>query len=163
MRLLTSVGLSILLPASLVAQSLNPRAAALRHATVVSSASASSVARGATVTLWADVTPKPGIHIYAEGAKEFSPVALTLVKLPDVTAAAPKYPSPTAPVSLKATAIDAPAYYTTFRIAQTITIATTAKAGEMIAVQGSVNYQACDDRLCYPVTSEPVSWTVTVK
>jgi hypothetical protein len=26
-----------------------------------------------------------------------------------------------------------------------------------------VNYQACDDRVCYPPESSPVSWTVVVK
>lgn len=136
---------------------------ALQHATIIGAVSTPSVAPGGTATLWADVTPKPGIHIYAAGAQEFSPVALVLVKRAGLTAAAPSYPPPSAPVSLKTAIADAPAYYSKFRISQPITIAKSAKSGDSMVVEGRVNYQACDAHLCYPVTSEPVSWTVTVK
>jgi hypothetical protein len=37
------------------------------------------------------------------------------------------------------------------------------KSGETIVVAGKVTYQACDDRVCYPPESAPVSWTVNVK
>jgi hypothetical protein len=30
-------------------------------------------------------------------------------------------------------------------------------------VSGTVNYQACDDRVCYPPESSPITWTVVVK
>ena len=146
-----------------VPQTLSPKALALQHATVIGASSASSVAPGGVVTLWADVAPKPGIHIYAAGAQEFSPVSLVLVKRGGVTAGVPSYPPPSAPLSLKTAVVDAPAYYGKFRITQPITIAKSAKSGESMVVEGRVNYQACDDRLCYPVTSEPVSWTLTVK
>jgi hypothetical protein len=56
-----------------------------------------------------------------------------------------------------------PAYRKTFRIAVPITVKATAKRGETLTVGGAVNYQACDDRLCYPVTAAPVTWTLTVK
>jgi hypothetical protein len=32
-----------------------------------------------------------------------------------------------------------------------------------VTVAGTVNYQACDDRVCYPPESAPVMWTVLVK
>jgi hypothetical protein len=44
-----------------------------------------------------------------------------------------------------------------------VTIKGTAKPGDVVSIAGAVNYQACDDRLCYPVTAAPVAWKVTVK
>jgi hypothetical protein len=162
-RILLSALILAAVPVAAVPQTLSPKALALQHATVVGAVSTPSVAPGGTANLWADVTPKPGIHIYAAGAQEFSPVALVMVKRVGINAGTPNYPAPSAPLSLKSTISDAPAYYGKFRITQPITIAKSAKSGESMVVEGRVNYQACDDRLCYPVTSEPVSWTLTVK
>ena len=33
----------------------------------------------------------------------------------------------------------------------------------LLIIGGGVTYQACDDRLCYPVNVAPVTWTVTVQ
>jgi hypothetical protein len=32
-----------------------------------------------------------------------------------------------------------------------------------MTVSGTVNYQSCDDKVCYPPESAPVTWTLTVK
>jgi DsbC/DsbD-like thiol-disulfide interchange protein len=56
-----------------------------------------------------------------------------------------------------------PAYKQPFRIALPVTIKSTSKKGDVVTIAGAVRYQACDDRLCYPVTAAPVSWTVSVK
>jgi Disulphide bond corrector protein DsbC len=50
-----------------------------------------------------------------------------------------------------------------FRLTQDVTLDTSAKPGSTVAVAGTVNFQACDDRVCYPPENAPVSWTVTVK
>jgi hypothetical protein len=132
-----------------------------QHASVAGSASAAAVAPGGTITLWADVTPNPSIHIYAEGAKDFTPVALTLTPGP-FKAGRTVYPKPD--VASAPGALDAvPAYKGAFRIAVPVTIASTAKPGSTLTVGGAVKYQACDDRLCYPVAVAPVTWAVAVK
>jgi hypothetical protein len=56
-----------------------------------------------------------------------------------------------------------PAFQKPFRLTQDITLDKSAKAGSTVTVTGTVNYQACDDRVCYPPESSPVSWTVVVK
>ena len=43
------------------------------------------------------------------------------------------------------------------------TLAKSVKAGERVVVNGLVKYQACDDRMCYPATTAPVSWALMVK
>jgi hypothetical protein len=67
-------------------------------------------------------------------------------------------------MSLSAGATQAvPVYRKPFRIGQPITIAATAQSGQTLTIAGVINYQACDDKLCYPTAALPVSWTVAVK
>ena len=133
----------------------------VQHASVVATGPAAASA-GSLVTLWADVTPNPSIHIYAEGAKDFTPVSLVLTPNTGIAAGRPKYPKAdmaSAPGATEAV----PAYKQAVRIAMPVTIKSTAKPGDVVSIAGAVNYQACDDRLCYPVTAAPVAWKVTVK
>src|SRR4051794_13242945 len=70
----------------------------VQHASVVATANPAAASPGSLVTLWADVTPNPSIHIYAEGAKDFTPVSLVLTPHAGITAGPGKYPKPgTAP------------------------------------------------------------------
>ena len=114
------------------------------------------------MTLWADVTPKPNIHVYASDKDGFTPVKLVLTPRADLTIGKVKSPeaelSPTLGVS-----DPVPVYRKMFRLAEPITVAATAKPGEELTIAGVVNYQACDDRVCYPTASLPISWTVRVK
>jgi hypothetical protein len=75
-----------------------------------------------------------------------------------VSAGKPTYPKaePVAIAGAEAT----PAYRTTFRIVQPVTIAA---AGHDVQISGVLNYQACDDRVCYPVAALPVTWTVAAR
>jgi hypothetical protein len=108
------------------------------------------------VTLALDVTPNPGIHVYAPGAKEFTPVSLILTPHADVTPAKPVYPKAD---SVAPPAEDgAPAYYKRFRITQPVTMKK--GSGGDVVIAGVLNYQSCDERVCYPVASLPVSWTL---
>jgi hypothetical protein len=131
-----------------------------QHASVAPSASVASVAPGGKLTLWAEVTPFPAIHIYAAGAKDFTPVSLVVTPMAHVRTGKPVYPKADgdAPGDLE----PVPAYKQPFRIAVPVTIAGTAPRGP-ITISGAVNYQACDDRLCYPASSAPVTWHVAVR
>jgi DsbC/DsbD-like thiol-disulfide interchange protein len=110
---------------------------------------------GGKVTLALDVTPNPGVHVYAAGAHEFTPVSLVLTPRAGVTAGQPAYPK--ADARPLAAVDDAPAYYKPFRITQPLTVS--AKTGEVV-VAGVLTYQSCDERVCYPAASLPVTWTV---
>ncbi|HUR35031.1 MAG TPA: protein-disulfide reductase DsbD domain-containing protein [Vicinamibacterales bacterium] len=133
-----------------------------QHASVSAVASAPAAAPGSGVTLWADVTPNRSIHIYAEGASAFTPVSLVLTPNPSVVAGKPKYPRPQV-ASTPGAVETVPAYTQKFRIVVPVTIKPSAKAGDALTIGGVIHYQACDDRLCYPVTSAPVVWNVLVK
>jgi hypothetical protein len=55
-----------------------------------------------------------------------------------------------------------PQYLKTFRIRQPITLGAV-KSGDRVDVSGTLSYQACDDRMCYPPTTAAVAWTVNVR
>src|SRR5262249_23773039 len=132
-----------------------------QHIAVETATSAPAVTRGGRMTLYADVTPKASIHVYAEGAADFTPVSLTLVPRAGTTLLAATYP-PAEKVTTVGTLVSVPAYKKPFRIAQPVVLASSMPPGEVV-LTGVVSYQACDDRLCYPATAIPVRWTFTVK
>ena len=145
-----------------VAQSLIlPKDGALQQISVDASPSASTVAKGGTVSLWADVTPKPKIHVYATDKYGFTPLALTFRPQASLTFGTAKYPIPEVGIS-PGTDMLIPMYTKPFRLTQTVTISSTAKPGPMTIV-GTINYESCNDTLCFPATKLPVTWTVTVK
>jgi hypothetical protein len=138
----------------LLAQSLLAPKPTVQHVTA-----APAVVRGANgaVTLALDVTPDPRMHVYAAGAKDFTAVTLILTPHTDVTAGKPVYPK--ADMASAPGSDDAPAYSKAFRITQPVTVK--GGAAKDLTIGGVLNYQACDDRVCYPVSSLPVSWTLS--
>src|SRR5580704_743649 len=62
------------------------------HATVTPSPAEVSAAVGAKVALSVDVTPKPGIHVYAPGSKDYIPVEVKLDAAAAIKAGKVTYP-----------------------------------------------------------------------
>jgi DsbC/DsbD-like thiol-disulfide interchange protein len=131
-----------------------------KHLTVATSTSAASVAPGSKVSLFVDVTPDPGIHVYAPGAKDFLPIALTLEPAAGAAIGKTLYPK-----SELMTFADekVPVFQKSFRLVQDMTIARSTKRGTTMTISGTVRYQACDDAVCFIPASAPVRWTVSVK
>jgi thiol:disulfide interchange protein DsbD len=145
--------------AALLAQILSP-APKPGHATILSSPTEVNGAAGAKLALFVDVTPKPGIHVYAPGSKDYIPITVKLNAQPEIKAGKVAYPK-----SEIMTFADekVPVFQKPFRLTQDVTLDKSAKAGSTVTVSGTVNYQACDDRVCYPPESSPITWTVMVK
>ena len=133
-----------------------------QHVTVKAGASAPDVAAGSTVSLWVDVTPKANIHVYAPGAKDFQPVTMSVMSGKEFAAGKAQFPAAT-PIVLPGVKDRVPAYSSTFRITQPITAAKTAAHGGAIVVSATINYQACDDRVCFPPATMPVFWRIAIK
>lgn len=130
------------------------------------SVSDATVAPGERVTLRIDVTPGPRMHVYAPGQQGYIPIALTLTATPDVRIVHPMvYPPPGtyyfAPLEETVKVYEKP-----FRLLQDVTLALTpalrkrATAGETLHLSGSLEYQACDDKVCYRPLTVPVEWTM---
>ena len=130
------------------------------HAIVLPSPPEVSGKAGAKVALFVDVTPKPNIHVYAPGNEFYIPITVKLNPQADVKAGKLAYPK-----SEMATIADerVSVFQKPFRLTQEVEVGKAAKPGSSIVVAGTVNYQACDDKVCFPPESAPVSWTIAVK
>lgn len=148
--------------AALLLQTLAPAPPAVQRVTVVTGVSAERAAAGGAASLWVDVVPKAGIHVYAPGAKGFDAVVLFVAPRTGMTFGKAQYPAGE-PMASPGTTERVPVYTKMFRITQPVTLARTVKSGEDLLVSGAVRYQACDDRLCYPTASIPVSWIVRMR
>ena len=130
------------------------------HATIAASPAAVDAKAGDKVLLSVDVTPKPGIHVYAPGNDDYIPVTIKLTPGAEVKAGKLAYPkSEMAMIAGEKVAV----FQKAFRLTQEITVDKAAKAGSTVVVPGTVNYQACDDKVCFPPESAPVSWSVAVR
>ena len=149
----------IALFAALLAQisSLTPRPG---HAAVSSSPAEVSAKAGTKLQLFVDVAPKAGIHVYAPGSKDYIAVAVKLAPQLEVKAGKVEYPK-SEMMSFADERV--PVFQKPFRLTQPVTLDKSVKAGATVTVAGTVTYQACDDRVCYPPESAPVAWTVMVK
>jgi hypothetical protein len=166
--------LAALHAASLAAQ---PHAAASRpalaisrvtpHLTFTAALSPTVIEPGTRMSIVVDVVPKKGIHVYAPGTK-YRPIAIALRPDALLRIDAPVYPKPTPyifkPLNEEVLVYDAP-----FRLALDV-IAGSADAqrarwrrGSELAIKGTLEYQACNDTVCYLPVSVPVQWTVRVK
>jgi DsbC/DsbD-like thiol-disulfide interchange protein len=132
------------------------------HLQVAAHVGAVVAAPGATVSLLADITPNPGIHVYAPGSKGYVPIALTVGSNKEITPGKIVYPQSEtlffAPLSETVLVYQKP-----FRLTRPVTLAKSVKSGTTVVITGSVDYQACDDKICFVPETVPVSWSVRVK
>jgi len=131
------------------------------HATITPSPVEVDGKAGARLSLFVDVEPKPGIHVYAPGSGEFYiPITVKLNPQAQLKPGKVAYPkSETMIFADEKVAV----FEKSFRLTQDVTLDKSLKTGATVVVTGTVNYQACDDKVCYPPESAPVSWTVLVK
>jgi DsbC/DsbD-like thiol-disulfide interchange protein len=135
-----------------------------KHLTVATSANPAAVAPGARVSLVVEVAPKPTMHVYAPGQKDFIPVSLTLAASDAITAETAQFPV-AEKLEVKDLGETHLVYSKPFRIVQNVTIAKSALAtrSSAITVKGTLKYQACDASICYAPVSVPVTWTLALQ
>ena len=117
-----------------------------KQLTATVGASNSTVAPGQRIALTLDVELGPNMHVYAPGVEGYIPIDWKMEDSGAAQAHAPVFPR-AEKLYLKAIDETVPAYRGHFRLIRDITIAPGA-AGSF-AVDGSLRYQACDDRVCY--------------
>jgi peroxiredoxin len=135
---------------------------------VVTYASDEVVAPGTLFSLVFEVTPKRNVHVYAPGAKDYRPIAFTLDPNPLLITRPMQYPSPEI-YHFKPLDERVPVFQKPFRLTQRVGF--TAAADKRAAVEvlgtvtltGALQYQACDDRVCFAPQSVPLSYTVRVR
>jgi peroxiredoxin len=128
-------------------------------------------APGNRVTLVAELALPTDLHVYAPGVEGYKPIALEMNANPRATLHPPNYPKSKV-LLLPAIGEKVPVFEGKFRIAQDVTVAfdtdfskavaSGPASGTPLTLDGNLLYQACDSKICYPPTSVPVSWQVTV-
>jgi hypothetical protein len=160
-----SSGTSILARLGVRVEAAGATRAVGKQIAVVTGTSETDAPPGRRLTLIADVTPAPRMHVYAPGQQGYIPIAITLDESPDVRPAPPRFPAPGtyffAPLNETVKVYAAP-----FRISQEVTLGLSrdlrqrATARETLTITGKLDYQACDDAVCYRPDTIPLRWTV---
>ena len=132
------------------------------HITMATSVNSAQAPAGSTVRLFVDVTPDAKVHVYAPGAKDYLPIALVVTPRPGIKVGKLAYPK-SQDWYFEPLKEHVPVFQAPFRLEQTVTLSASLKAGDKVTVAGVLNYQACDDVVCFNPVSTPVTWTVTVK
>jgi len=133
-----------------------------KHAAIATPPATADATAGGKVSLVVEMTPNPGIHVYAPGAKDYLPVKLTLKPQPDIRIGKLTYPK-SEMVHFAALNETVPVYQKPFKLLQDVALGKAAKPGSTLAVSGTLEFQACDDKVCFVPESVPVSWTVAIK
>jgi len=127
-----------------------------------------AVAVGNRFTIAVDVTPRRGIHVYAPGAAGYRVITLSVAEQPAIRVLPIVYPpSETylfAPLNERVAVYQKP-----FRLLREVVVEGTPQAQAALRGQttltlaGTLEYQACDDKVCFNPVALPVSWTLSVR
>jgi DsbC/DsbD-like thiol-disulfide interchange protein len=164
--LLTSVA-ALGFVAAISAQSSEPLRKDTMHLTVNTSISDAEISAGEKVSVTFDITPKRGMHVYAPGKHDYQVIAVKIDPQPWLKVAPTNYP-PSEIYDFKELNEKVETYGKPFKLVQDITVLNTAAAKKALAASplkltGKLEYQACDDKVCYAPTRIPVSFDLTVK
>jgi hypothetical protein len=138
------------------------------HLNLIAAASDEEVTPGKRFSLVFDIEPKPGMHVYAPGRHTYQIVRIDLDPKPWLRTYPVTYPASEI-YHFKPLDERVEVYQKPFRIVQDATILASPDVQKMLAGQSSVTltgrleYQACDDKLCYSPQSVPITWTLVLK
>jgi peroxiredoxin len=135
-----------------------------KQITATIGASNSSVAPGQRIALTLDIDLPPSMHVYAPGVADYIPIDWKMEDSDTAEVHAPVFPR-AEKLYLKAIDETVPAYRNRFRLTRDITIPPENKLKPAVdssghfVVEGSLRYQACDDRVCYIPQMLSLQWT----
>jgi hypothetical protein len=138
------------------------------HLEITSFVSDEVVAPGSLFSIVFDVKPNAGIHVYAPGAKDYRIINFRMDANPILSTRPLQYPASEI-YHFKPLDERVPVFQKPFRLVQSMAISTSSdartalKGVDTITISGSLEYQACDDRLCFTPRSIPVSYTVRLR
>ena len=135
-----------------------------RQLNLTASASDSTVTAGQKITLALEINLRPNMHLYAPGVEGYIAVDWKAKDSAAARAGDVRYPA-SEKLYLKAIDETVPVYRDRFRLIRDITIGQDAAVQPLldpsgqIIVEGSLRYQACDDRVCYIPQELPLKWS----
>jgi len=154
--MLTAAGASVAAPAAATGET--------KHLKFTVSVAPRIASTGDRITLTVDVSPKARMHVYAPGSK-YRPIKISIGPQRALTIEQTVYPRAE---SYYFTPLNEtqPVYQKPFRLQVGMTIGeiepSSAGTDSTITIAGELDYQACDDRVCYLPESIPLRWTMKV-
>ncbi len=120
------------------------------------------VSAGSDLTLTFEVTPGRRIHIYAPGA-DYQVVTVKLDPQPGLKPRDLVYP-PSELYRFEPLDETVPVYQKTFTLKQVVAVAPAALKGkDSVTLSGALEYQACDDKVCFKPNAIPFKFELRVK
>jgi len=123
---------------------------------------------GNLITLTAEVRLPPDVHVYAPGTKGYKTVKLSIDPLPDFETRKADYPAAKI-LYLPAIQERVPVFQGTFRIRQELKVNSMAEFsgalgadGKKVTVKGTLEYQACDSKICFLPAAAPLEWHLEI-
>ena len=130
------------------------------HLSFIASLSPDTVKAGGRLSLIVNITPKKRMHVYAPGTK-YRAVTVTLNKHASLKPSRLVYPKPSIYI-FKPLQEQVLVYSDTFTLTMDIAVGKVPAKGAPLKIMGTLNYQACDDRVCYLPESVPLEWVIPV-
>lgn len=118
---------------------------------------------GNVFTLFVDVHPKPGVHVYAPGAHDYQGLRVTLEENPYLKVRDVQY-APAATLTLPLLGEELPVYSRPVRVSIDAALpsrqdlAPLLESGAPLEIRGTIHLQACDDRVCWPPQTFLLEW-----
>lgn len=138
------------------------------HLSMTASISDAVAAPGERLAITVNVTPKRGMHLYAPGKHDYRVVQLTLDPQPWLKPQATVYPASEI-YYFKPLDERVEVFMKAFRLRRDVTLLATPAAQKLlggmteVTLTGALEYQACDDKVCFNPARVPISFTVSLK
>lgn len=151
-----------------VVASAAPVTAETAHLSVTASITDATVAPGERVSIDARIVPRRAVHVYAPGKHTYQVVQLVVDTAPWLRIHETTYPG-SERYHFKPLDEQVDVYSKPFRLTRDVTILATQEAQKLLAnmptvvIEGAVEYQACNDRMCYLPSRVPFTFALRVK
>lgn len=139
------------------------------HLTAVTYVTDRDAAPGTHFSVVLDVTPADRIHVYAPGVSGgYKPITLTIATQPGLVNRAVQFPRAD-DYFFRPLNEHVAVYQRPFRIVQDLEIDPAPQSAAALAdrsemkIAGTLDYQACDDKVCFNPQSVPLRWTIGLK
>jgi peroxiredoxin len=139
--------------------------ASTSHLEVTSYASDSSIAAGNRFSLVLEIVPGRRMHVYAPGATGYKVIAFNVEPHPHLRVGDTRYPASEI-YHFKPLNERVPTFQRAFTLTREVVLDGTREAQqalrgqESLRISGTLDYQACDDKVCFNPVSVPLAWTV---
>ncbi len=138
------------------------------HLAITSYATDQTVAAGTHFSVVLDIKPEPRVHVYAPGVTGYKPIALAIEPRPGLLIREAQFPK-AEDYFFEPLNEHVAVYQHAFRVVQDLTIDPGPQGQEALkglsslTINGTLNYQACDDKICFTPKTVSLSWTVSLK